>query len=81
MNSGLRLRLCFEAIVGACSASLLALTLVWPDWIERFVGVHPDGGDGSVEWELVAFFSALSVVALGMTWRDWRVIRTGHLPS
>jgi hypothetical protein len=81
MNIGLRLRLCVEAGVGACSASLLALTLVWPDWIERFAGLQPDGGDGSVEWGLVAFFSALSVLALGMTWRDWRVIRTGHLSS
>jgi hypothetical protein len=70
--SKLSLRLWIEAALGACSALLLAITLVWPDWIERVFGVDPDGGDGSTEWGLVVTLVVLTLAAFGLAWRDWR---------
>jgi len=32
------------------------------DWIERFFGISPDGGDGSTE--LLYVFTAVAIVAL-----------------
>ena len=73
----LQVRLWIEAIVGAASALALAVTLAWPDWIERFFGFDPDGNDGSVEWGLTAALLALTVAALATGWRDWCALRAG----
>jgi len=49
-----------ESVLAILAASLGALTLVWPDWIEALTGVDPDAHDGSAEWLIV---TALFVVA------------------
>ena len=57
------------------SAMFLALTVIWPQWIERFLAMEPDGGDGSSEWgitlSLVVTTVALSVLS-GHAWRKAR---------
>jgi hypothetical protein len=44
------------------SAFLALLTLVVPDWIEAVFRVDPDGGNGSLEWFIVAVFVVATAV-------------------
>jgi len=67
-------RLWFEVVLGAASAASLALTLVWPDWFERFFDFEPDGGDGSAEWGLALALAVATLVAFSLAWRDWRLV-------
>jgi hypothetical protein len=50
MDQKLPTRFWIESALGVLSAACLALTLVWPQWIEAIFGLHPDAGDGSSEW-------------------------------
>jgi hypothetical protein len=52
-----------EAALASMCAVLAVLTTIWPRWIESLTGLDPDGGDGLVEWSVVAL---LAVVALTM---------------
>jgi hypothetical protein len=47
------------------------------DWIERWFGVSPDGGDGSTEALYIVALLAVMVLAFGRQsltsyWRRWR---------
>jgi hypothetical protein len=68
----LQRRLWLELLAGACSALAGALTLVWPDWFERFFDEAPDNGDGSAEWGLALFLCALTLALFSQAWRDRR---------
>jgi hypothetical protein len=72
MKNRLPLRCWVDAGFGAASAALLALTLVWPDWIERRLGLAPDDGDGSVEWGWVVALAVATVVLFADAGRLWR---------
>lgn len=63
------LRLRIEIVLGAVSAALLALTLAVPNWIERFFGFEPDGGDGSAEWGLAISLALATLVLFGDAYR------------
>jgi hypothetical protein len=41
-------RLCFSLEIAATTvgSALFAVTLLWPDWIERVFGADPDGTSG-----------------------------------
>jgi hypothetical protein len=47
-------RFWLEAGSAGLAGVLTVVTLLWRDWIELVFGVDPDGGDGSVEWLVVA---------------------------
>jgi hypothetical protein len=47
-----RTRFWIELGLAVLSGLLLVLTLARKDWIESLLGVNPDHGDGSLEWEL-----------------------------
>ncbi len=53
----------FWCEVGLCvlSAGLLAVTLVWHDWIEVVFGFDPDQGSGALEWMIAALSAAGAV--------------------
>jgi hypothetical protein len=60
-----------SALAAACSL-LVALTLVWRDWIEALTGVDLDHHTGSLEWLVVA---TLAISAIGLSLlarREWR---------
>ena len=72
MKSRLPLRFWVEASLGAASAAVFALTLVWPDWIERSVGLAPDAGDGSTEWGWAVALAVVTLVLFADAGRMWR---------
>ncbi|MGF6986571.1 hypothetical protein QFZ99_006112 [Paraburkholderia atlantica] len=54
------------------SATALAATLVWPQWIEALAGNQPDAGDGSEEWMMTALMSIAMVLSATGAFRAWR---------
>jgi len=72
MKSRLPLRFWVEAGLAAASAAVLALTLVWPDWIERSIDLAPDGGDGSAEWGWAIALAVVTLVFFVDAGRMWR---------
>lgn len=67
------LRARIEIILAVVLGAATILTAVWPDWIEGLFGVDPDGGNGSVEWLIVAVLAVATVVVAGLARRDLRV--------
>ena len=61
-----------EATLAAASALLLALTLVWEDWIEIIIGVEPDNRSGSLEWLIVIACLGTAVVFSVLARQEWR---------
>jgi hypothetical protein len=57
-----RLRFWAECTLAGLAAIFAVLTAVWPDWIELLFGADPDGGDGSVEWGIVATLVVVAIV-------------------
>jgi len=71
MKNRLPLRFWIETALGAASAAVLAMTLVWPDWIERLFGLEPDAGDGSAEWGWAVAFAVATLVLFADAGRTW----------
>jgi hypothetical protein len=59
----LRRRFWPEATLAVTSAVLAVVTLLWKDWIEIGFGVDPDGGNGALEWSIVAGLLLLAVAS------------------
>jgi hypothetical protein len=66
-----------EVVLAAILGAATILTAVWPDWIEGVDGFDPDGGDGSVEWLIVAGLAVATLVVAALARRDLRVVRRG----
>jgi hypothetical protein len=74
----LRRRYWVELALASVATVLFVLTLLWHDWIEAF-GVEPDGGDGSLEWIIVAVFAVVALVSAALARaerRRWRSAQT-----
>lgn len=69
----IRRRFWVECGVLLITLSLWGVTIAELDWIERLLpGVAPDGGDGSLEWSVVAV-GLLAVLALAAAaFAEWR---------
>lgn len=72
MRQTLRRRFWAELVLSAASAVLLALTLLWQDWIEIAFDVDPDRRNGSAEWALVVGFVLITVLTSAGARREWR---------
>jgi hypothetical protein len=48
------------------------LALVSREWIELLFGVEPDGGDGSLEWAIVAVLAVATVVLAWLARAEWQ---------
>jgi len=60
-----------EVAVALVSAALFVLTLVDPQWIERWFDESPDGGDGSFErWIVGGGFLVAALIAALLAWRE-----------
>lgn len=61
-----------EVAIGCISALALALTLAWPQWLERFFGIDADGGSGSFEWGVSIALLACAVAMFATAQREWK---------
>jgi hypothetical protein len=68
----LNVRFWLSAAFAALNAGVLALTVVTPDWIEAAFHVDPDGGNGAVEWLVVAGTAIFTMAALALAAAEWR---------
>jgi hypothetical protein len=66
----MRRRFYVEAVVAGLLAVLTVVTLISADWIEVVFGVDPDGGNGSLEWALVAVLAVASAALSLTAWRE-----------
>jgi hypothetical protein len=67
-----------EAVLAAILAALAILTAIVPDWIEATFSIDPDGGDGTVEWLIVAVFALVALAVAARARRDFRILRTSN---
>ncbi len=67
-----RIEVGIAAILGAATI----VTAVWPDWIEGLSGFDPDGGNGTVEWLIVAALAVATLAVSALARRDLRVLRS-----
>jgi hypothetical protein len=56
------LRFWVELAAGTASVIMVAVTSLWPQWIEAVFGFAPDAGSGETEWGLTAGLCALAVI-------------------
>jgi len=63
-----------EVALAALSAFLLAITLIWKDWIEIVFGIDPDRGSGELEWVIVALCTLASLAFVALARANWKVI-------
>ena len=64
-----------ESSSAALTCAAGALTLFWPDWIEKIFGVDPDHGSGAAEWLVTAVLLIVSITLGIMARIEWRRIR------
>jgi hypothetical protein len=67
-----RTRFWIEAGLAALTAILFVVTLISREWIEAIFNVDPDGGDGSLEWAIVAALFATSLTLSLLARAEWR---------
>jgi hypothetical protein len=65
-------RFWIELALGASSAFLFAITLIWRDWIEMAFGVDPDHGTGALEWVIVTLTATVAVASFVLARIEWR---------
>jgi hypothetical protein len=65
-------RFWLEAGLAGVAGVLAVVTLLWRDWIELVFGVDPDGGNGSVEWLVVAVLLGAALAFGGLAAIDFR---------
>ncbi len=66
-----RRRFWVEAVLAFLSLTLTVVTLISREWIELIFGVDPDGGDGNLEWAIVAGFVVLTIASSALARREW----------
>jgi hypothetical protein len=62
-----------EGGLGIVALALAAVTLFAPDWIELIFGAEPDGGDGALEWSIVAILGVAGLVLSARAAMRWRM--------
>jgi hypothetical protein len=72
MSRTVRIRFWIEAALALLTAGLFVLTLISREWIELLFKVDPDGGDGSLEWAIVAVLLVATVVFAWLARVEWR---------
>jgi hypothetical protein len=65
-------RFWIESVLAALTGFLFVLTLFSREWIEFLFRVDPDGGDGSLEWAIVAALAVLIMTFAALARAEWR---------
>ncbi len=74
------LRARIEIVLSVILGATTILTALWPDWIEGLFGFDPDGGNGTVEWLIVAALAVVTIAVAALARRDLRVLRRQTTP-
>jgi hypothetical protein len=74
-EKSLRARFYVELVLGAGALILVAVTLVWNDWIELVFKVDPDAGDGSLEKTICLVLLLAAIASAGLARTEWRRAR------
>ena len=69
-------RFWIEVALGATSAFLFAITVIWHDWLELVFGIDPDHGSGAVEWALVGLSATIAIASSVLARAEWRRARS-----
>ena len=72
MKQQVRRRFWIEVILAAVNVALLALTVVWTEWIELVFHVDPDAGSGELEWAIAGVTLVLTLVFSMLARLEWR---------
>ena len=72
MSRRVRSRFWLELGLAALTGVLFLVTLVTREWIEAISGWDPDHHSGSLEWGIVLGLFALTVLAAGTAYVEWR---------
>lgn len=72
MKQQMRRRFWIELILAVVNIALLALTIVWTEWIEFVFHVDPDAGSGELEWVIVGVTLVLTVAFSLLARLDWQ---------
>lgn len=72
-----RLRYWIELALSGTGASLLALTILVPDWIERVLGLDPDAHSGLAELAVMGLLLAATIVFGVLARLEWSRPRMG----
>lgn len=75
MRKPLRRRFWVETGVAVVTSILFVVTLLWKDWIELIFNIDPDQGNGSLEWVIVGFLLAVTIVLFALAGYEWRRTR------
>ena len=70
MKSSIRFQI--QATLAVVTAALAVITLISHEWIELLFGVDPDGGNGALEWGIVAILLAASVTFSMLGYAEWK---------
>lgn len=60
------MRMRVEVALGVISAVLLILAIVDPHWMEMWLSIAPDAGDGSAEWGMALIWGTVSALIFGL---------------
>jgi hypothetical protein len=63
VGSARSIRFSLEVVLSVVFGVAAGVTAIAPDWIEVAFHVDPDGGNGLLEWAVVAVLAALAVTA------------------
>ena len=72
MKQQMRRRFWIELILAVANIALLALTIVWTEWIEVVFHVDPDAGSGELEWVIVGVTLVLTVACSMLARLEWQ---------
>ena len=72
MSRRVRSRFWLELGLAALTGVLFLVTLVTREWIEAISGWDPDHHSGSLEWGIVLGLFAMTVLAAGTAYAEWR---------
>ena len=64
-------RLWAELSAGTASLIMVAVTSLWPQWIEAVIGLAPDADSGETEWGLTAGLCILAAVMFIAARLEW----------
>jgi hypothetical protein len=79
MKRQLRVWFWIELAIAAANLGLLAITILWKDWIEIVFKVDPDAGSGALEWAIVGLTLVVSLAFFVLARNEWR--RTAAQPA